>query len=197
MGQRSKSYIIFAAAICCFVCFKEVQSQTPSHNDCKWELSLGGGYFSPAREGFREYYGSNAQFEIDAAYKISSLLRAGADFSYTRLRKSEYPVKFTMISFAPTIKLVFRMAQTMAPYLGGGVGYYKGTVKVCAESAQGKFSQNGVGLKGYGGFRYPLTERMFLAVEGRYCHTFLGDPDKGDFGNVGGFSGMAKLGMFF
>lgn len=172
--------------------------QTTTHEgDNKWEVSIGAGYFSPAREGFREYYGSNAQYETGATYKISSTLRAGAYLSHTRLRKSEYPVKFTMLSFVPVIQLTFRGNGVVSPYVGGGMGYYRGKVNVQAPSAKGKFSQSGAGLKGYGGVRFALRSRLFLAIEGTYCRTFLGDPYRGDFGDIGGFSGVVKSGIMF
>jgi len=194
----SRIYIILGTILLGLILGHEARCQATTHEDYyKWEVSIGAGYFCPAREGFREYYGSNAQYEMGAAYKISLALRVGADFSYTRLRKSEYPIKFTMLSFVPIVQFTFPSSGVVAPYLGGGIGYYRGKVNLQAQSAQGKLLQSGVGLKGYGGVRFGIWRRLFFAIEGTYFHTFLGDPYRGDFGNVGGFSGIVKSGMMF
>lgn len=196
MALRKGFYMTLLAVLFSFSSLKIGLSQSIiAEKDHKWELSIGTGYFSPTREGFREYYGSNFLYEIGVAYKISSLFRVGADFFYTHLSKSEYPVKYSMFSFVPSIKVVLPLVQYTAFYLGSGPGYYKATVKLDRGPVKGKFAQGGVGLKLYGGFKYSFTQRMFSIIEGVYDHIYLGEPEKGNYGNVSGLSGMIKLGM--
>ncbi len=170
-------------------------------NKGKLEFSLGAGYFTPVREGFREYYGSNLQYEIGGAYKISALARVGADFSFIRLPKD--PLEFRMFSLIPSIQVLY--PRNPAFYLGGGVGFCTGTVYLetirfnqnFPESFKKKQTEYGVAAKALAGYKLFLSSEGFLAFEGRYTHTFMGDPHQGDFGNVGGFSGVVKLGFLF
>jgi hypothetical protein len=196
MALRKRFYITLLTVLFSFSSLKLGLSQTiMPEKDHKWELSLGTGYFSPTRKSFREYYGSNFLYEIGVAYKISSLFRVGADFFYTRLSKSEYPVKYSMFSFVPSIKVVLPLVQYTAFYLGGGPGYYRATIKLDIGPVKERFAQSGVGLKVYAGFKYSLSQRMFSIIEGVYDHIYLGEPEKGNYGNVSGLSGMIKLGI--
>lgn len=199
MILRGKVLTFLAVIIFCFLFLGNAKKGISApKNEKKLEFSLGTGYFTPVREGFREYYGSNLQYEIGGAYKASSWSRVGADFSFIRLVKHQ--LEFRMFSLVPSIKLVY--PKNPAPYFGGGVGYCRGTVYLETIQGQGKIikkkiAESGVTAKIFGGYRYSLSGWGFLALEVRYAHTFIGDPYKGDFGNVGGFSGVVKLGFLF
>jgi opacity protein-like surface antigen len=140
--------------------------------------------------------------EITASFRFRPRLSARLDFSFTRLPENEVSgdLRFWMFSIVPSVKVtLFRAHQ---PYFGAGLGCYRGTVKYHGQyyptgGGEKKISKAGAGFKLYGGLKSELIGRLFLGVEGRYCHTFLGDPYRGDFGNVGGFSVMGKLGVSF
>jgi hypothetical protein len=169
---------------------------------------LGGGYFLPAREGFREYYRGGPEVQIGGAYRISRRIFLAIDASYNYLWKESWP-RFTTLSFVPSVRLV--LASPPAAYVGAGLGFHRGTLFFeddtcipsgmnpgrCVVVSDKSYSQNGLGLEGYAGIRHFLSRRMFLELQLRYSHTFLGDPDKGEHGNVGGLSGMLKWGMAF
>jgi hypothetical protein len=204
LSRKLASTILFTV-ILCFHAFDPAQSQAASPDyDYRWEISLGGGYYVPAREGFREYYKSGPEAEITVSYRVSPRLSARLDFFFTRLPEKEVlgDLEFRMLSIVPSIKLI--LPKAYEPYFGVGAGYYRGTVYYEGSTVfepyskiDEKISKGGMGLKAYGGLKFSLVGVLFFAAEGRYCHTFLGDPYQGDFGNVGGFSAMGKLGVSF
>lgn len=205
MLSRKLAYTILVTVILCFLAFDQAKSQAASPGyDYRGEISLGGGYYVPAREGFREYYKNGPEAEITISYKVSRLWSARVDFLYTRLPEKEVlgDLEFRMFSIVPSAKVTLPKAHE--PYFGVGLGYYRGTVHY--EGSAGvtpdsyideKVSKGGVGLKAYGGLKLSLVGVLFFAAEVRYDHTFLGDPYQGDFGNVGGFSAMGKVGVSF
>jgi hypothetical protein len=207
MLSKRQTSAVLAAIMLCFFSVSETRSQAvPPPDYDRWEISLGGGYYLPARGGFREYYKGGPEAELTASYRFSPRLSARVDFFFTRLPEREIlgDLEFRMFSIVPSIKVSLPKAHQ--PYFGAGLGYYRGTVYFEGYSYVGyqpyphvddKLSKGGVGFKLYGGFKSKLIGGSFLGVEGRYCHTFLGDPYRGDFGNVGGFSAMGKLGISF
>jgi hypothetical protein len=205
MLSKRLVYTILLTIILCFLAFDQAQSQAISPvYDYRWEISLGGGYYIPAREGFREYYKNGPEAEITVSYRVSPRWSARVDFFFTRLPEKEVlgDLEFRMFSIVPSIKLI--LPKAYEPYFGVGVGYYRGTVYYDGSTVfepysyiDEKVSKGGIGLKAYGGLKFSLVGVLFFAAEVRYCHTFLGDPYKGDFGNVGGLSGMGKLGISF
>ena len=209
MLSRKQTYAILATIVLCSLAASDVHSQAASPRwDYSWEISLGGGYFLPAREGFREYYRGGPEVEIGGAYKISRLVSLGIDVSYNHLWKQE-EIRFTTLSFVPSIKVLF--PRTLAPYFGAGLGFHRGALVFdehtylrsasdpdqYINASEKDFHKIGVGLRAYAGVRYLLSSKIFLGLEAKYSHTFLGDPDRGEFGNVGGLSGMLKCGMLF
>jgi hypothetical protein len=205
MLSRKLAFTILITVILCFLAFDQAQSQAASPGyDYRWEISLGGGYYVPAREGFREYYKNGPEAEITVSYRVSRLWSARVDFFFTRLPEKEVlgDLEFRMFSIVPSAKVT--LPRAYEPYFGVGVGYYRGTVYYEGSTVldpysyiDEKISKGGVGFKAYGGLKLPLVGVLFFAAEGRYCYTFLGDPYQGDFGNVGGFSAMGKLGVSF
>jgi hypothetical protein len=85
--RKGWALIAFLLFFCLPTGWAQSQSNAPQNNR-DWEISIGGGYFSPTREGFRENYGSNLKYQIGMAGKISRLTSLAIDFSYTRLSKS-------------------------------------------------------------------------------------------------------------
>jgi opacity protein-like surface antigen len=174
----------------------------PPANEDRWEISLGGGYYVPAREGFREYYKNGPEAELTISHQAWRQFSARVDLSFARLPEKQVvgDLLFWMYSVVPSIKL--SLPNVHEPYLGAGLGYYRGTVKYDGAyyptgGGEDRVSKGGLGFKLYAGVKSNLAGGLFLGLEGRYCHTFLGDPYKGDFGNVGGFSVMGKLGVSF
>ena len=204
--RKGYSLIALFVFFCSLIGRAQSQNNTPPGNH-DWEISIGGGYFSPTREGFRENYGSNLKYQIGVASRISRLTSLAIDLSYTRLSKSEYPVRYAEISAVPSIRVLW--PTTLNPYLGGGLGFYSGSIGFKHDKgyfysqetgtyvdAKGKkFSENGLGFELYGGTRWDISSIMFMGLELRYSHTFLGDSDKGQQGDVGGFFLLLKLGM--
>jgi opacity protein-like surface antigen len=202
LSKRQTSTVLAAIVLCLFSVGEARSQAAPPADDDRWEISLGGGYYLPARAGFREYYRGGPEAEVTASFRFVPRLSARIDFFFTRLPENKVSgdLKFQMFSIVPSIKVTLPKAHQ--PYFGAGLGYYRGTVKYHGGyyptgGGEKKVSKGGVGLKLYAGLKAKLGGRLFLGLEGRYCHTFLGDPYKGDFGNVGGFSGMGKLGISF
>ena len=118
-------------------------------------------------------------------------------------------MRFTTLSFVPSVRLILPRAP--AVYFGAGLGFHRGALFFEDEThipsgtnpgsyvdvSDKSYSKTGLGLEGYAGIRRFLSGKMFLELQVRYSHTFLGDPDKGEHGNVGGVSGMLKWGMVF
>ena len=202
LSKRETSAVLAAIVLCLFSVGEARSQAAPPEDDDRWEISLGGGYYLPARGGFREYYKGGPEAEVTASFRFMHRLSARVDFFFTRQPENEVSgdLKFRMFSVVPSIKVTLPRAHQ--PYFGVGLGYYRGTVKYRGAyyptgGGEKKISKGGVGFKLYAGLKSKLVGRLFLGVEGRYCHTFLGDPYRGDFGNVGGFSAMGKLGVSF
>jgi len=209
MLSRKRACTILAAATLCLLLATDARSQDAAppwaHG---WEISLGGGYFLPAREGFREYYQGGPEVEIGGAYRISRRVFLAIDASYNYLWKKSW-MRFTTLSFVPSVRLI--LPSGPPAYLGAGLGFYRGTLFFEDDTyipsgtnpthyinvSDKSYSKNGLGLEGYAGIRHFLSGRMFLELQLRYSHTFFGDPDKGEHGNVGGLTGMLKWGMAF
>ncbi len=195
--------IAFSLSFCLLTGEALCQSNAPQ-NTHDWEISIGGGYFSPTREGFRENYGSNLKYQIGIAGKISQLTSLAIDLSYTRLSKSKYPVRYSEISAVPSIRVLW--PKSLSPYLGGGLGFYRSSIDIkymhyysseddyYGRIEDKKFIETGFGFELYSGFRGTIGSSMFWGLELRYSHTFLGDPDRGEFGDIGGFYLLLKLG---
>jgi opacity protein-like surface antigen len=203
MISERRTLAVFAVVLLFLFFVGGTQSQAiPPANADRWEISLGGGYYIPAREGFREYYKNGPEAELGVSHQVWRQFSARVDLSFTRLphKQTSADLLFWMFSIVPSIKLSLPRAQE--PYLGAGLGYYQGTVKYDGPyyptgGGEKEISKGGIGFKLYAGLKSNLVSRLFLGLEGRYCHTFLGDPYRGDFGNVGGFSVMGKLGVSF
>ncbi|MGB8656480.1 MAG: hypothetical protein WCE90_01680 [Candidatus Zixiibacteriota bacterium] len=204
LGRKDYSLIALFVFFCSLTGWAQSQNITPQSNH-DWEISIGGGYFSPAREGFRECDGSNLKYQIGVASKISRLTSLAIDLSYTRLSKSVYPVRYAEISIVPSIRVLWPKA--LFPYWGGGLGFYSGSIGFkedenyfsqetgsYVDAKEKKFSETGLGFELYSGIRGAINSRMFLGLELRYSHTFLGDPHKGQHGDIGGFYILLKLG---
>jgi opacity protein-like surface antigen len=209
MIRRRTGFTILAGILLCGLSLHGAHSQaTERHSDYDWEISLGGGYFLPAREGFREYYRGGPEVEIGGAYRVSRRMFLAFDASYNYLWKESWP-RFTTLSFVPSIRMI--LARVPAAYIGAGLGFHRGNLFFeddtcipsgtnpgrCVVVSDKSYSKYGLGLEGYAGIRHFLSGRVFLELQVRYSHTFLGDPDKGEHGNVGGVSGMVKWGMVF
>ena len=209
MLSSKQACTILAGAALCILMVTDARSQDVVYRwDHRWEVSLGGGYFLPAREGFREYYQGGPEAEIGGAYRISGRFLLAIDASYNYLWKKSW-MRFTTLSFVPSVRLI--LPSGPPAYLDAGLGFYRGTLFFEDDTyipsgtnpthyvnvSDRSYSQYGVGLEGSAGIRHFLSGRMFLELKVRYSHTFLGDPDKGEHGNVGGFSGMLKWGMAF
>lgn len=204
MISERRTLAVFALVLLLLFCVGRTQSQAaPPANDDSWEISLGGGYYVPAREGFREYYKNGPEAELSVSHQAWRQFSARVDLSFTRLPEKQVmgDLLFWMYSIVPSIKLSF--PNVHEPYLGAGLGYYRGTVKYDGvyypptAGGEKEVSKGGLGFKLYAGLKSNLAGGLFLGLEGRYCHTFLGDPYEGDLGNVGGFSVMGKLGVSF
>lgn len=203
MLSKRHARAILGAVLMSLLVAGEAQGQVSSpRSDDRWEISLGVGYYLPARDGFREYYRDGPETELTASYRFSHWMSARVDFFFTRLLDNEVQgdLQFRIFSVVPSVKVTLPKAHL--PYLGAGVGYYRGTVIYRGEyypitRREQEISKGGIGVKIYGGLKSFIVGRLFLAVKGRYCHTSLGDPYEGDFGNVGGFSVMGKLGVSF
>ncbi|UCB52620.1 MAG: hypothetical protein JSV10_00560 [Candidatus Zixiibacteriota bacterium] len=209
MIRRQTGFAIFAGILLCFLSLDQAHSQaTARHSDYSWEISLGGGYFLPAREGFREYYRGGPEVEIGGAYRVSRRMLLAIDVSYNHLWKKSW-MRFTTFSFVPSIKLL--LPGTPAAYFGAGLGLHRGALFFEDDThipsgtnpsryinvSDKSYSKIGLGLEGYAGIRRFLSGKMFLELQASYSHTFLGDPDRGEHGNVGGVSGILKWGMVF
>lgn len=204
MFTKRQISVFLALLLMFFFSVDEARSQavSPADND-RWEISLGGGYFLPAREGLREYYKNGPEAEFTVSRKVHNQFSARMDFFLTRLleKKSSVGLELWTFSIVPSIKLTLRKAYR--PYFGAGLGYYRGIVKYegpyypyyQAGGGEEEISKGGVGFKIYSGLIFNFTRRFFLGLEGVYCHTFLGDPYEGYLGNVGGFSALGKLGV--
>jgi opacity protein-like surface antigen len=203
MIRERRTFAVLSVVLLCLFSIGEARSQpVQAADDGTWEISLGGGYYIPAREGFREYYKNGPEAELSVSRQVWRQFSARVDLSFTRLpqKQTSADLLFWMFSIVPSVKL--SLPNVHEPYLGAGLGYYRGTVKYHGPyyptgGGEKEISQGGVGFKLYAGLKSNLAGRLFLGLEGRYCHTFLGDPYKGDFGNVGGFSAMGKLGVSF
>ena len=202
LSKRQTSAVLAAIVLCLFSVGEARSQAAPLADDDRWEISLGGGYYLPTRAGFREYYRGGPEAEVTASFRFMPRLSARVDFFFTRLPENKVSgdLKFWMFSIVPSIKVTLPRAHQ--PYFGAGLGYYRGTVKYRGEylpitKGEQEISKGGIGVKIYSGLKSFIVGRLFLAIEGRYCHTFLGDPYKGDFGNVGGFSALGKLGISF
>ncbi len=191
LSKRETSAVLAATVLCVFSVGEARSQAAPPADDDRWEISLGGGYYVPARTGFREYYKGGPEAEITASFRFRPRLSARLDFSFTRLPEKEVSgdLKFWTFSIVPSIKVTLPRAHQ--PYFGAGLGYYRGTVKYHGAyypsgGGEKKISKGGVGFKLYAGLRAKLVGGLFL-----------GDPYSGDFGNVGGFSALGELGISF
>jgi len=170
--------------------------KSSSDQEHKFEINLDLGYFFPLRGGFREYYGSDLRYGGGISYNILEKIGVGADFSYTKLKKSEYPVKFKMYALVPFLAWK-PLREDEHLYLGGGLGYYDANVTLLVERTEYKQKNKGVGLIGFVGLKIGVSDAILLKLEGRMDHTFLGNPQIGDFGNVGGLNLIGKVGITF
>ncbi|KPL01987.1 MAG: hypothetical protein AMJ90_07050 [candidate division Zixibacteria bacterium SM23_73_2] len=184
---------------------KDISNQTR-----RFEINLNIGYFSPLRESFRQYYGSDFRYGGGMSYNITEKIGIGADLTYTNLKKSKYPARFQMYSVVPIV-LWKPLTVNENLYVGTGLGYYYAKVTVptviniydefgeLIESKESKQKQwdQGVGLAGLVGMKWFFGDFLVFKIEGKVDYTIMGDPEIGNFGNVGGWYILSKVGMTF
>jgi hypothetical protein len=56
LSKRQTSAVLAAIVLYVFSVGEARSQAAPPADDDRWEISLGGGYYVPARTGFREYY---------------------------------------------------------------------------------------------------------------------------------------------
>ncbi|MGB2697824.1 MAG: outer membrane beta-barrel protein [Candidatus Zixiibacteriota bacterium] len=158
----------------------------------KYAISLHVGYLKPQEEGMRDFYDNAFTFGGGIGYMFLDEIETEFSFKYRahEFKQKNDPVKELAVrTMTLDAKYYFLYGDYWAFYSGAGPSYYSVKLKVDnVRSAllPGKIVDNGIGFNLKMGVNYSIFSNGSLTGEVEYSRSFLGDPDLGRFGNIGG-----------
>ena len=169
-------------------------SESLAHNSRlrKYSVSLQVGYLKPQEEDMRDFYENAFTFGGGIGYRFVDEIETELSFKYRahKFRQKNDPVKELAVrTLTLDAKYYFLYDDYWVFYFGAGPSYYSAKLKlnyVRSALLPKKIVDNGVGFNLKMGVNYSIFSNLSLTGEVEYSRSFLGDPDLGRFGNIGG-----------
>ena len=208
-----KAFLILALLVAPCIALAEEPGIGRPH----WSLEVKGGFFYPAVNEFKQYYGDDKMGEYGLAfsYKILRMLELGVEGGYTEAKGQGYAPGHGTAAGSVEYQLfpinVFVLArgivnekQWVVPYVGGGYTYmyyrekiaYQGTIKGHADGYHGRaglqFLLDGLDRSAANSFLMDFgVYHTYLFLEANYSRVMVNTPSGSD--NLGGTSYRAGL----
>jgi opacity protein-like surface antigen len=167
-------------------------------DDFQNAVTVRGGYFTAARAGFQDLYGDQFNGLIQYDQYMSEKYGFGVDAGFVILKRSDFPIKYRNFYFSP--HALYRFVRSSGFNLYGSAGLGLNFRRISIDfvftdefgNPQGSdtYNQNDFGPSvnlGLGA-EIMVSPQVFISPRVMFDFIYDSSPDKGDFGNTGGFN---------
>lgn len=185
-------FLLAGVALTCGEVFADSEAQANSLKLRKYAISLQVGYLKPQEEGMKDYYDNAFTFGGGIGYMFLDEIETELSFKYRAhgFKQKNDPVKELAVrTMTLNVKYYFLYGDYWAFYFGAGPSYYSAKLKlnyVRSALLPAKIVDNGLGFNLKMGVNYSIFSNCSLRGEMEYSRSYLGDPNLGRFGNIGG-----------
>jgi hypothetical protein len=166
-----------------------------------------GGYFVPYRSEFKDIYGSQFNGALQYERLVSERIYLGLAAGFVILKKSDFILKYRNISVTPYVNFCFSKYKKASFFACAGIGlnfrrvsgdfYFYDTDGI-------PLGKENVGQNDFGpsislglALEQMISASFFIIPKIDYNYIFDPHPERGDFGNTGGFNFTIGVGMHF
>lgn len=171
-------------------------SNTNNHNFQK-TLTVSGGIFRPRRANFNDMYGLGFSASIAFEKRLNENWRKGIFFSYSRSKHDILNLTLLNFSIAPTVNSSLVNGDFISINGVGGIGLSYSSLRTSyfkTDEFGNSPGEQTISINEFGGFAI-LGSRFYMRIGSstnfliqlHYTNHFTGSPERGDFGDIGGF----------